>query len=82
MKKLITLLLSLAMVACLFAGCSGDTELLYYGKKHEKRWCADSKYRRHDDIAGGIYLDRMDFCVKMLTTYRLAYAHRVWYDEN
>ena len=26
MKKLIALLLSLAMVACLFAGCAGDTE--------------------------------------------------------
>ena len=37
-----------------------NAELLYHGKEHEQRRCADGECDRDDNVISGIYADRMD----------------------
>ena len=47
-----------------YAGVSYYAELLYYGKKYEKRRHIDSKHRGCDHVTGVVYVDGMDFCAE------------------
>ena len=42
-----------------------NAELLYHGKEHEQRRCADGECDRDDNVISGIYADRMDLYLKI-----------------
>ncbi len=47
------------------AGIPDNAELLYHGKEHEQRRCADGECDRDDNVISGIYADRMDLYLKI-----------------
>lgn len=54
------------MIAILIMLASPTTaELLYHGKEHEQRRCADGECDRDDNVISGIYADRMDLYLKI-----------------
>ena len=53
------------MIAILIMLASDNAELLYHGKEHEQRRCADGECDRDDNVISGIYADRMDLYLKI-----------------